>query len=438
MSATTRPATDIDVRRPRRIDCALTGPSTPAGRYLRKFWNPVYHSADIAPGTAVPLRILGESFTLYRGETGTLHLVQARCPHRGTLLSTGWIEGDEIRCFYHGWKFDPEGRCTEQPAEESAFVERIRIQSWPVREYLGLVFAYLGEDTPPELPRYREFEEFEGIVEVDSYVRDCNFFQNLENALDMAHVGFVHADNRASFRDIGLGRALRAVESDWGVTYTFTRADGKVRVQQFGMPNIFHMTALPNEEDVDWQESLFWWVPIDDTRHMQFSLHRVPLKGDAAIRFKERRQRRRSSIDIPHQTVCEAILTGRKRLQDVDPQRVDMVRLQDDIAQLGQGRLADRRAEKLGRADVGVIATRRLWEREISALLDGRPLKSWTRTPAIVPAVWGLQADRDEQLRLSATDTGARAEIIDIRPYVEVELQLDALHGAGTDGAGEP
>src|SRR5436190_17916472 len=63
------------------------GPGTPAGRYLRSFWQPLYHSADIRPGEAKPLRIMSETFTLYRGESGVLHLVDPFCPHRGMRLS---------------------------------------------------------------------------------------------------------------------------------------------------------------------------------------------------------------------------------------------------------------------------------------------------------------------------------------------------------------
>src|SRR3954466_10024530 len=82
-----------------------TGPATPAGRYLRRFWQPVYHSVDLKPGRPVPLHIMNDAFTLYRSESGEAHLTEARCPHRGTLLSSAWVEGDALRCFYHGWKF---------------------------------------------------------------------------------------------------------------------------------------------------------------------------------------------------------------------------------------------------------------------------------------------------------------------------------------------
>jgi 5,5'-dehydrodivanillate O-demethylase oxygenase subunit len=410
------------------FSCENTAPETPAGKYLRRFWQPVYHCIDLKPGRPVPLRIMSEDFTLYRGEGGDVHLVEARCPHRGTRLSSGRVEGEDLRCFYHGWKFRADGQCVEQPAEESFFAKSICLRTWPTREYLGLIFAYVGDTPPPEFPRYPSFEHFRGLVEIDSYARECNYFQNVENALDMSHVGFVHGDNRAAFDCIGLGSALDAQESEWGVTYSFRRADGRHRIQQFGMPNVFYMTALPTEPDVEWQESLFWWVPIDDERHMQFSLHRLPLEGEAANRFKERRSQRRSSIDLAHQDLCSAILAGMLNLQDVDGSRVDLVRLQDDIAQVGQGTFASANAEKLGRADVGVIAIRRLWRRELTALVEGQPLRDWQRPANLVPRAWRLAEEGDASL--ATTHEGARADIVDIRPFVEVEYQLRRLHGA--------
>src|SRR5205814_5830003 len=83
-------------------DFIHTGPGTLAGRYLRRFWQPVYVAKDLLPGTATTFRTMSEDFTLYRGETGAPHLLQLRCAHRATQLNTGWVEGEEIRCFYHG------------------------------------------------------------------------------------------------------------------------------------------------------------------------------------------------------------------------------------------------------------------------------------------------------------------------------------------------
>src|SRR5688572_19054287 len=402
-------------------DIVRTGPGTLAGRYLRRIWQPVYHSADIEPGGAKPVRIMGETLALYRGAGGALHLVDGLCPHRGTRLSAGRVEGDAIRCFYHGWKFDAAGQCVEQPAEESRFCAKVRIRSYPVREYLGLVFAFLGEGAPPQFPLYPEFECFDGLLEIDSYQRACNYFQNLENALDMSHVGYVHGDNVASFSGIGLGRSLSAKESDWGVEYSFKRAkDGKQRTNHFGMPNIFHMYALPNDPEILWQESLFWWVPIDDVSHVQFSLHRVPATGEALARIRARRQARRSEINLAHQQLAEEILAGRLGMREVDAKRCDLVRLQDDIAQLGQGRIADRSKDHPGLADAGVIALRKLWRRELRAFAQGKATKAWRRKEGTGPSAWGQHG----------APAGKReAEIVDIRPHVEVAWQLKALAG---------
>src|SRR5687768_12348800 len=147
-------------------DFEHTGPGTLAGRYMRCFWQAIYRAEDLLAGHAKPIQVMSEEFTLYRGDGGEPHLVAFRCAHRGTQLSTGWVEGDCIRCCYHGWKYDQTGQCVEMPAEDPSFPPKVQIASYPVREYLGTLWAYLGEGEPPPLPRYPELET-EGILEVE-------------------------------------------------------------------------------------------------------------------------------------------------------------------------------------------------------------------------------------------------------------------------------
>src|SRR5262245_51254075 len=176
-------------------DYAHTGPGTLAGRYMRRFWQPVYLGADLPAGHAKPIRVMSEDFTLYRGESldapvstrPEVHLLDFRCAHRGTQLSTGWVEGDCIRCFYHGWKYDGSGQCIEQPAEDASFASKVKVRSYPCEEYLGLIFAYLGDGAPPQLPRYPEFEA-EGVLQAGTYTRYCNYFNNIENSADEVHL----------------------------------------------------------------------------------------------------------------------------------------------------------------------------------------------------------------------------------------------------------
>jgi 5,5'-dehydrodivanillate O-demethylase len=115
------------------VDFVHTGPGTLAGRYLRMYWQPVYVSQELKAGYAVPIHILGESFTLYRGASGKAYIVDFRCAHRGTQLSVGWVEDDCIRCFYHGWKYDGAGQCIEQPAENESFAQKIPTVAAPRR-----------------------------------------------------------------------------------------------------------------------------------------------------------------------------------------------------------------------------------------------------------------------------------------------------------------
>jgi hypothetical protein len=107
-------------------------------------------------------------------------------------------------------------------------------------------------------------------------------------------------------------------------------------------------------------------------------------------------------------------------LREVDAKRCDLVRLQDDVAQLGQGRIADRNRDHPGLADAGVIALRKLWRRELRAFDKGRATKPWRRKAGMGPSAWGQRG---------APAGDASAEIVDVRPYVEVEWQLKALAG---------
>jgi 5,5'-dehydrodivanillate O-demethylase oxygenase subunit len=370
-------------------DFAHTGPGTLAGRYLRSFWQPVYRAHELAAGWAKPIKIMSEDFTLYRGESGTPHVVAFRCAHRGTQLSTGWVEGDCIRCFYHGWKYDGSGQCVEMPAEDASFPPKVKIKSYPTEEYLGLIFAYLGEGAPP-LPRYPDFEE-DGVRDVRRYVFDCNYFNNCENGPDETHVCFVHRDSSlAAIADVPI---ISAEETDYGLVQYGARPGSPVRVTHWLMPNMLQFQTYPPDPEADkigWTDSIAWRVPIDDERHSSFIVNLAHVTGDLAWRFTERRDAQRAQLTVPFSEVGKAILRGELSVQDVE-QRADVSRIntQDYVAQCGQGVIADRAHERLGRSDVGVILLRKLWAREMEALATGQPLKQWRR-PARLAATSGV------------------------------------------------
>ncbi len=375
-------------------DFVHTGPGTLAGRYLRMFWQPVYRAQDLGVGRAVPIRIMSENFTLYRGESGRPYMVEFRCAHRGTQLSTGWVEGDSIRCRYHGWRYEGTGQCVEQPGEDESFACKVKIRSYPAQEYLDLIFAYLGEGEPPPLRRFPDFER-PGIIDAGT-IEDwpCNYFNRIDNAADAGHVIFTHRDSivRSGRLDQLAVREISAEETEYG-TRTAIKVPGKpVIYLNFHMPNInqvrIQVMIEGSREDAGslWSDRLFWRVPVDDSHSVSYSTDWIPLQGQAAKEFQQRRQQARgtfSAMASSHNDLGEAVLEGRMELKEID-QRTNMYQLfltEDYAVQVGQGAVADRTRERLGQADVGTFLLRKIWERELRALDQGRPLKQW-ETPA--------------------------------------------------------
>ena len=364
-----------------------TGPGTLAGRFLRMFWQPVGCSYELAAGQALPIRIMNEDLTLYRGQNGAAHLVAGRCAHRGTQLSAGWVEGDCIRCFYHGWKYDGTGQCVEQPAEDQTFAPKVRVAGYPVREYIGLIFAYLGDGEPPPLPRYPKFESADISLDVAALKRICNYFNNVDNSLDAVHVRWVHSRHRDAAEDkIVRGDPVISVEeSDWGVRRYVKYPDGKDLTFFFGMPNINYINGQVVDAEIKRADLMVFKVPVDDENHVHFEVRAIGLTGDRGRAWIEERRALRAKAEQDRPEIVRAILAGKLTLDDVDPNRIDFVMLEDEVAQTGQGAIAARDSEHLGRSDRGVFLLRKIWERELRNLAEGRPLKQWTYRPDMVP-----------------------------------------------------
>jgi 5,5'-dehydrodivanillate O-demethylase len=382
---------------------AKTGPGTLAGQYLRRYWQPVAKSADLAPGQAKRVTVMSEDLTLYRGVGGMAYAVANRCAHRGEQLSLGWVEDDCIRCYYHGWSYDATGQCVDQPAEGPAMAAKVRIRAYPTCESLGLVFAFIGEGQPPAFPSCPGFDDFEGPLLADSYVRHCNYFQSFENAVDIVHTGFVH---RGSHEHVGDELpTLSCHESTAGLTLIGKLSNSKALVNQLGMPNRFHMN-FPAPPDIGWQGVTMWWVPIDDHSHTLYSVYRIP--GDPAVAAGYLRARAESaaSWDLSHAELAEHIVAGKTQMVDVETKRINLIRLQDDLSQIGQGRIADRDHERLGRSDVAVILLRRLWSRELGFVARDDQLTEWS-SPTALPVRFYEAIDESELDQLART--GARS-----------------------------
>ena len=359
--------------RQRPDDFVHTGPETLAGRYLRMFWQPIRRAEDLSPGRAMPIRVMGEGFTLYRGQGGGVHLLEFRCAHRGAQLSIGKVEGEELRCLYHGWKYDGEGKCVEQPAEVKPFCEKIRLRSYPVYEYLGLIFAYLGEGEPAPKPVFKEFEDKEGVhVVPPPYVVPCNYFNQIDNNGDM-HAPFTHSD-MMNFDGPAMHREVTAEESDWGVTWHESQGASR-RVTHFLMPNAMQSKRVPMSKSRGGRtEVLSWMVPVDDEHHQRFEVYFGKATEEEARRYMDRFK---NLERVPE--LGDRVLAGSLELGGIDDWARSRVQVEDYLVLVGQGAIPDRGREHLGRSDVLVILRRKIWERELRALAEGRPLKKWDK-----------------------------------------------------------
>ena len=278
-----------------------------------------------------------------------------------------------IRCFYHGWKYDGEGRCVEQPAENDSFKHKVRIQAYRARDYLGFVFAYLGEDAAPEFPLFPEIDLEKDTVHYNRHPVPCNYFQRIENDLDEVHLHFVH---RVSTDEVGLDQLpeISVTETDYGILRTGRRSDEVNNVTRTGhifMPNVL-MTITPGRDSrPQWLLHLAWRVPVDDTTMASFIVATKKGGGEGLLP--------RVPIDPDPMKLTEDVLAGRLRVQDIDPDYAGLFVVQDNVALAGQGQIVDRSKDRLGQSDKGIIFVRGLWERELKALAEGTPPKRWTR-----------------------------------------------------------
>ncbi len=358
-----------------------TSKDTLMGRLLRKFWQPVALSRELAGGAAKPLRILGEDLTLYRGTSGRPYLIAGRCAHRLTLLHTGWVEGEAIRCIYHGWKYDGSGQCIERPVEKDPDIPKIRIPGYPLRELSGLIFAYLGEEPVPDfdLSRKDVFERKQGVVMARAEKWPCNWFQQVENSLDAAHVSFVHQKGLVGPFGAAVTPAIPELsysETEAGIEQVATRAKDNVRKSDWTFPNNNHIISPGFATGDPWMDIGIWMVPHDDEHTTRFILYSTPLTGEGAERFKKRFEEFGDYNPAEHHD--ELFLEGR---YPQDPY-IQLASAQDYVAAVGQGAIAASDNEVLGRSDAGILFLRSLFWRELEALRTGRPTKQWRRRPA--------------------------------------------------------
>ena len=366
-----------------RHDPTLTevGAGTLMGELLRRYWHPIGLTSDAA-GTPRQVRVLGEDLILFRDGAGRAGLVHPNCAHRGASLYYGKVEERGIRCCYHGWLFDAQGHCLEQPCEPDLGAKRrvtVRQPWYPVEERYGLVFAYLGPpEKKPVLPRYDALERLDDgeFVEADAnsiggggpVLIPCNWLQHYENLVDPFHVVILHSSFSGTqfVEQMGLMPKVSWDLADTGVKVTSLRPldNGKTlrRISEAALPTL-RVIPTPRLGAHGRVESVGWVLPIDDTTFRIYTAGRVRQSGDLA-RVRSR-------------------LNGKLWEELSEAEHRDFPG--DYEAQVSQGAIASHADEHLASSDRGIVMLRRLLQRQVERVRAGDDPLGVSFDPAAEP-----------------------------------------------------
>ena len=371
------------------------GAGTPCGEYLRRFWHGIALSSELGE-LPLNVRIMGEDLVLFRNGAGDVGLLQRHCSHRGASLEYGHCEQNGIRCCYHGWLYGVDGKLLEAPAEpaDSPLYANVRQGAYPVIEYKGLVFAYLGPgETVPEFPIYDTFE-IPG-VQMMPYTCSfpCNWLQVTENGIDPVHSMFLHTlVNGPQFSETwGVLGDVDYYDGAFSVYCTIARRVEEnvwLRVQENILPNVTQSGAV---HSIDGRSIRYfgrntffrWCLPVDDTH----------TKVVAWANFGERTDPQEWNTPENIEILEQGELFDR-------PYEEVQKRPADYEAMVGQGPIVIHDKEHLGTSDKGVALFRRRLRLDVQALQQGRaPIQPVAFGPAPIPTWSG-----DTVLRAPAED----------------------------------
>jgi 5,5'-dehydrodivanillate O-demethylase len=321
------------------------------------------------------VKLLDENLALYRSDSGKIGLVAQRCPHRGASLAYGIPEEEGLRCPYHGWRYDHTGQCNDQPAEpvESSFKERIKIPAYPVQELGGLIFAYLGPEPVPLLPRWDVLVRSDLKRDIGLTRLPCNWLQITENSLDPTHLEYLHSkylnfvlkkQGKPQVAEVKHHVKIAFDVFEYGIRKRRLLEGQSEDVDEWttGHPLLFPGILAVGQSDAP---HLHFRVPMDDynTLHIWYGSE-VAAPGTAPQAYD----------DIPYWDFPYLEADGRIK--------VDTVFNQDMMVWLTQGALSDRTTERLGTSDKGIILYRQALDEHIELVQRGEDPPGVIRDPA--------------------------------------------------------
>jgi 5,5'-dehydrodivanillate O-demethylase len=359
------------------------GPGTPGGNLMRRYWHPVCPAAELtAEAPKRRVRLLGEDLVLFRDGQGRFGLLPERCPHRHASLYFGFCEDDGLRCSYHGWKYAVTGECIEQPFEpkDSPLRAEARRPPYRVEQLAGVLFAYMGPQPAPLLPRWESLVRRDGTRSILVLpVHRCNWLQAQENACDPVHTYYLHGrmmlekrkDSLKSWEVAYFHRPIEGFEFEechepaWTGIRKIRTYGGDRPEREIGHPAIFPNVLISPQGRLLVTD---WRVPIDDEN-----------TGIMRVEFKPS-----DNGAISNQTEAEIPVEYLPHPGTPDGE-YDLTTFpaQDLMAWETQGKVFDRTTALLGRSDLGIVKWRNLLRKQIEAVEAGKEPVGVIRDPAL-------------------------------------------------------
>jgi nitrite reductase/ring-hydroxylating ferredoxin subunit len=372
----------------------------PLGRLVRaNYWIPFALSANLLAGDPpTPVRLLGDDYVAFRAADGRIGFLDEHCPHRRASLALARVEGNALRCIYHGWKVDVSGCVVEAPTQavrSEQFAARVRVEHYPVHEAGGIAWVWLGGSEAPSFPDL-PFSAEHGVRVTHTFSElPCNWLQGLEGGMDSVHGPILHQSfipDAAKEKDRDLERleftkvSIPMYETEsapFGMRQASIRPLGGnqtyVRVAHYFFPFV---VVVP--DGVPGSTHLFAFAPVDDSHHLLFfskygenpisekhvtglsdgvvtdPRHFVSVQGDRASRWGQDRNLMKSGH-----------FTGFAR------SALD----EDAVVQASMGPIVDRTKENLSSSDVAIAHTRRAILDTIAAVDAGELPPGSAMTP---------------------------------------------------------
>lgn len=379
-----------------------TDAGTPMGELFRRYWLPALTRDELPHPDCPPVRIplLGERLVAFRDSQGRAAIIGEACPHRQASLYFGKTCDGGIRCAYHGWQFDADGRCLDIPSEppESGFREQIRLPAYPTLERGGVVWVYMGDPARTPAPPALEWATLpDENLFVSKRLQECNYLQTMEGGLDSSHLSWLHGGTILSDPVLGMGggatdsRILEIIAGDRNPRYQTLRTEGGLllgarrnagnglyywRITQFLLP-CFNIIAPTGDLSLNGQA----WVPVDDQNCWSWAVNYYPDKPLSASEREAMRKGGGLHVEFVPGTHQGSANRRNDYHLDRDAQRrgdsftgIPSFAMQDTAVQESQGRIADRTLEHLVSSDDGIIVTRRLLLEMAKANAANRPI----------------------------------------------------------------